>query len=1105
MADDRDDWGESASALNGADRAFDMEDRGESATAVVGEKAELFGQARPNPTREFDTRDVWEPGTALAAGAQAFDILAWGLAAPGTQMADDVENVLWGYVNVFDAQVRRVDRQIDRLEPEVRELDRAYTGTEIDDLELQLALSRLRNLRDVQDAFVALRNQAEGAYREVTGEVWRPRRGSHARSDASAASIDSRDFLRGREADRAVGGPSGAKLVAVIGDMAETDTESVQAALDSVREKHPDMVLAHGGGRGVDAIASRWADDRGVTQVRFAPDFARHGKRQAPFRRNEAMANAGLVGALVFRGPPAGRDGIYKNAVEALGNAGVPVKRIGWAAEKTPPPAETVANGGAAPDARQVWDPEQGLTAVAEAFDTLAQGLGEQGTQMADQVEQVLWGYANVFDAQVGRVERDIARLPPKARELDLAGAGARIEDPELRRAAHRSQNLSALKGAYERLRERAEQCYGAATGEVWKPRSRSRAGPAVTAASLEAGEFLRQRERSGVAGDKPVGKLVAVVGSMDETDHGMVWNALDKVRAKYPDMVLAHGGARGVDKIAARWAGNRGVAQVEFAPDFGKHGKRQAPFRRNEAMAGAGLAGAVVFKGPPAGRDGLYRNAIDALRHGGVAIMRVAPARDSAIAAAPTPAETGERLRAAVDRARALAADWTAVSSDLPGERAMFHERLPAAKQEADSLRAEIRDTIGRGVRWDALGPEGRARETVDAVLAAMDPIDRACTDRRTAVERVDTLARRLEGLTAESPLLLDRAKEDERSVWSLDGYAAWRERATAALEPVRNPPRWLEQAEEAAGHRPGHLRGLSEALDANLERHNDHERTVRTVELIPRLDRMLEQGAAFDEAAQSRETAAHRVDGHAKWFEAATGALEIARGAPDTAPAILREAGFPADSLALRVESLADAVDRHTPHYRAGYVEKLAGDIQRVLERADAFTRAAFERETPPDTLPGHAEWRKEAVVLAKKAADAPIWAAEALKVLGQSANAQAAGARGLEERLEGHRALAIEMAPISTENIERTFAREWSKRNDAVAQGCPVSVEAHDRRIARLVGEAGYNGRILKLRDEPAYREYKASLQAAAAGAQSRSQAETVHRGRRTAHAV
>ena len=67
-----------------------------------------------------------------------------------------------------------------------------------------------------------------------------------------------------------------------------TFANNVWKALDKVRDRVPDMVLVHGGDtKGVDRLASSWAERRNIAQVTFSLDM-RLGAR-AGFKRNERM------------------------------------------------------------------------------------------------------------------------------------------------------------------------------------------------------------------------------------------------------------------------------------------------------------------------------------------------------------------------------------------------------------------------------------------------------------------------------------------------------------------------------------------------------------------------------------------------------------------------------------------------------------------------------------------------------------------------------------------------------------------------------------------------------------------------------------------------
>ena len=293
----------------------------ETFTAMVCEQAALFG-ATPGPD-EFDNRPVWGEGEATAAVLKAFGVLAE--ATPdGTQLADERANLLWGFVNALDAQVQRLDRAADRLIPQVRELQREQDGSEIRSRELELKSDRAQNLSDRRDAFEGLRDAAAEAYRDLTGEVWRPRRGSHVSQTGklTSAVIEARDFQRARK-DRANTAhlPQGT-LVAVAGGKEANDAGKIIGHLDRLKAKYADVVLVHGGGPGAEKIAAGWAERNGVHQVVCKPDWDAYG-RAAPFRRNDELLALLPKGVIAFPG-----SGITDNLVDKANSLGIPVQRV---------------------------------------------------------------------------------------------------------------------------------------------------------------------------------------------------------------------------------------------------------------------------------------------------------------------------------------------------------------------------------------------------------------------------------------------------------------------------------------------------------------------------------------------------------------------------------------------------------------------------------------------------------------------------------------------------------------------------------------------------------------------------------------------------------
>ena len=293
-----------------------------SPTAVICENLERFGGA---PARgEPDPRAVWDETEALIGLGTVLDAFVEEIAPDGTQLADERESLLWGFVNTLHMQNVRLDRAVDRLAPKLKELQAAQDGTEINAWELERTIDRAQHLGDRRDAFEKLRDCAAQRYLSDTGNTWRPRHGSHTSrtSKLTSAAIDARDFLRAREQSKTQAHLPDGTLVAVAGSGDVEDAGPIHFALDRVRSKYPDMVLVHGGGPGAEKIAARWAEARGVHQVVCKPDWTAHG-RAAPFRRNDQLLSLLPKGVIGFPG-----SGISENLLDKAVQLGIPVQRV---------------------------------------------------------------------------------------------------------------------------------------------------------------------------------------------------------------------------------------------------------------------------------------------------------------------------------------------------------------------------------------------------------------------------------------------------------------------------------------------------------------------------------------------------------------------------------------------------------------------------------------------------------------------------------------------------------------------------------------------------------------------------------------------------------
>ena len=235
-----------------------------SSTATVCESMALFGAS---PERgELDSRVVWDEDDAMEAMSEAIRVIVDGITVEGTQMADEREPLMWGLTNMLHSQVQRLDRAVDRIVPEMKDLETAQDGTEVKAWELQTLTDRAQSLGDRRDAFEKMRDLAADAYRAETGDTWRPRHGSHTSRTGTltSAAIDARDFRRARKDRETQAHLPDGTLVAITGGKTVADADAIWSTLDRTREKYGDMVLVHGGGPGTDKVAASWANARGV-------------------------------------------------------------------------------------------------------------------------------------------------------------------------------------------------------------------------------------------------------------------------------------------------------------------------------------------------------------------------------------------------------------------------------------------------------------------------------------------------------------------------------------------------------------------------------------------------------------------------------------------------------------------------------------------------------------------------------------------------------------------------------------------------------------------------------------------------------------------------
>ena len=255
--------------------------------------------------------------------------------------------------------------------------------------------------------------------------------------------------------------------------------------------------------------------------------------------------------------------------------------------------------------------------AVADIFDALVATLTD--TRLEPDLEDLLWSTVNLFHRAIDRIERDLDDNEQAQRRSQKEQDGSEVRSVELERLIVQGLTFIERRNAMEVFRDQAADQFERHTGSVWRPRAGSRVNHrTLTATMIDSRDYLAARRRADKEVLLPAGPKIAFTGGAEFNDHHAIWDSLDKVHAKHPDMVLLHGGSpKGAERIAASWADNRKVPQIAFKPDWTRHAKA-APFKRNDQMLDALPIGVIVFPG-----TGIQDNLADKARRLGIPVWR--------------------------------------------------------------------------------------------------------------------------------------------------------------------------------------------------------------------------------------------------------------------------------------------------------------------------------------------------------------------------------------------------------------------------------------------------------------------------------------------------
>jgi hypothetical protein len=269
------------------------------------------------------------------------------------------------------------------------------------------------------------------------------------------------------------------------------------------------------------------------------------------------------------------------------------------------------------PDPRPLPEGRQIAGAVADIFDALIVSLRD--TRLEPDLDDLLWSTVHLFHRAIMRIERDLDSNELAQRRGQREQDGSEIRSVELELLVAQGLTLIERRNVMEYFRDQAAEHFAKHTGSHWQPRTGSKVSHrTLTAAMIDSRDFLAAKRRAETEIMLPPGPKIAFTGGLDFNDHRLIWDKLDQVRAKHPNMVLLHGGSpKGAERIASRWADHRKVSQIAFKPDWAKG--KSAPFKRNDAMLEALPIGVLVTPG-----SGIQANLADKARHFGIPVWKI-------------------------------------------------------------------------------------------------------------------------------------------------------------------------------------------------------------------------------------------------------------------------------------------------------------------------------------------------------------------------------------------------------------------------------------------------------------------------------------------------
>ena len=698
-----------------------------TATARITDELALFG---PGPLAgEHDDREVWinldqpiafdaaRPPHIQAAFDQvgeSLENLLDAVTPHGFQMADEREGLLWGLVNALDHQAKLKEKAVGQLSQQVMELRRTESqrireqGRDPASLELEEKTHHLRSAAAKQEVFEHLRDYAADFYFHENHKVWeaRGKATQTSQSENVATQISGKDFLRAQAKHLPIPDiPENGTLIAVAGAKIGPSHETIIKRLDAQLEQTPDMILAHGGARGVQSTAASWAKRNDVPEIVFLPEFDKY-PNNAIMRRDDQMlmARPELVISFTAEGQRLPRlhtgaleRGIDVDPVSDRYIAAAATREARCAAQglcdrhsdydpsvaprRSPDPsphqgyideqkrevhADRYAAGFLDPDyapARHATPAEQatadaypGKTAasppteetaqarrarpqeqatadaflgfdhagngktdrstdltVSQAVDTLLDAALPRNDQLSEDtvrcgdddrhpIRTALFArFINAFHSLTsgpGSAADQLSDHAHRARQLEREDTHSEIDINRQAENREHTRYAETSLGSLEHARAQLASHFHEETGRHWTPPAPDEIpnGRNLNSASVDALNLVERLRQQRHEARLPQGVPIVVTALQEGPDRDTVFAQLDRVRAKKPDMYIAHGNAPGVLQDVSDWAKSRKVEEVHFNLDYSVPAQLRI-IKRDEAILDINPVGVVEFR----------------------------------------------------------------------------------------------------------------------------------------------------------------------------------------------------------------------------------------------------------------------------------------------------------------------------------------------------------------------------------------------------------------------------------------------------------------------------------------------------------------------------